>query len=127
MEALKKLITKYESITLEQLEKLFDKCDYGYEVMEILTGFGNITTCIVCEEAQRRNPDPKQIGCEYCIYKKIFPYSDDKYYCMDDTYRNMSDAESAEELYEAIQERVKLLKQNITWQQQIKHMLLETN
>lgn len=115
MEALLKLIEKYKEISLELLKSLFNEENTtGYEVMELITGFGNIDSCSICEDARQKSFKSLGYPCKYCIYRKLFPNSDpDSLYCLNESYHHISEAETAEELYEAIQERIKVLEQAI--------------
>lgn len=118
MKALVDLIKEYKTITLEQLEGCFNKnhtC--GSHVMEVITGFGSVKTCSICEDAREKARNEGVIlgeydyACKYCIYQR-FPLnleSEDDLYCLDDTYHDISDAQSPEELYTALQNRIALL------------------
>ena len=118
MKALIELIKEYKTITLEQLEGCFDEnhtC--GYHVMEVITGFGSVRTCSICEDARKkaRNKgvaiDSCEYACRHCIYRQ-FPLNleyEDDLYCFDDTYHDISNAQSPEELYTALQKRIELL------------------
>ena len=118
MKVLVDLIKEYKTITLEQLEGCFDEnhtC--GSDVMEVITGFGSVKTCSICEDAREkaRNKGVVIDGCEYackhCIYQQ-FPLNlehEDDLYCLDDTYHDISNARSPKELYTALQYRIELL------------------
>lgn len=113
MEALLKLIEKYKGISLELLKGFFNEENtLGGEVMFLITGFGDTEKCSICKDAKQKAPKPSYYNCEYCIYKKLFPNTD-SLYCLDESYDNITKAESAEELYEAIQERIQVLEQAI--------------
>ena len=117
MKVLVDLIKEYKTITLEQLEGCFDEnhtC--GSDVMEVITGFGSVRTCSICEDAREkaRNKgvavDGCDYACEHCIYRQLFPDpGSGELYCLDDTYHDISDARSPEELYTALQNRIALL------------------
>jgi hypothetical protein len=115
MEVLLKLIEEYKEITLELLKSLFnDENTRGDDVMNLITGFGNINTCSICKDAKQRSIGDRLYDCEFCIYRKLFSESEsDKLYCLDESYDNIAKAESAEELYHAIQERIQVLEQAI--------------
>lgn len=115
MEALLKLIEKYKEISLELLKSSFNEENTrGDDVMNLITGFGNINTCSICKDAKQRSIGDRLYDCEFCIYRKLFPESEsDKLYCLDESYDNIAKAESAEELYHAIQERIQVLEQAI--------------
>jgi hypothetical protein len=107
----KELLEKYKSITLEELEqkyKIFASRHFhfkeGKRVMQSITRFGT-SHCILC------------IGvnsvCSNCIYS----FRDEKpvLSCMDIIYKEMEDATSAEELFNAIQKRISYLTHVIEW------------
>ena len=118
METLLKLIEQYKSITLGQLEYLFTHTPNvtGAAILGNLTGFGSSQTCSICREAEQRTNinkeelDTIQQVCNSCIYK-CFPLNtdDDSHYCLDKTFRAISHAKTAEELYQAIQARINKL------------------
>lgn len=107
IEAAKELLEKYKSITIEQLKDIYKKRpDWeGQVVMSIITGFGTIY-CPLCKEAPN--------GCKECIYSFRIVNSWD-IPCMDIIYREMSNATSAEELFNAIQKRISYLTHVIEW------------
>lgn len=115
MKALLKLIEEYKGISLELLRSLFNEENkFGDDVMGLITGFGNMTKCSICEDARQKAPEYLLRPCEYCIYRKLFPNTDpDSTYCLDASYYHIAESESAEELYEAIQERIQVLEQAI--------------
>lgn len=115
MEALLKLIEKYKGISLELLEGLFNEENTtGDDVMRLVTGFGDMQSCSICEDARQKALKGQRNYCECCIYRKLFPNTDpDSLYCTNDSYYRISEAENAEELYEAIQERIQVLEQAI--------------
>lgn len=115
MEALLKLIEEYKGISLELLKGLFNEENTtGDDVMRLVTGFGDMQSCSICEDARQKAGKPLYHPCECCIYRKLFPNTDpDSLYCTNDSYYNISEAENAEELYEAIQERIQVLEQAI--------------
>lgn len=100
VETAKRLVQAYKSITLEQLEKEWD--DYGEETLSKITGFGSTKDCPICSKAE--------VHCSRCIHKyrtdvNLFIETGDCY-CMDENYREMSDAETPKDLYDAIQRRI---------------------
>lgn len=115
MEALLKLIEKYKGISLELLKGFFNEENtLGGEVMFLITGFGDMEKCYICEDARQKAGKSLYYPCECCIYRKLFPNTDpDSLYCTNDSYYCISEAENAEELYEAIQERIQVLEQAI--------------
>lgn len=104
----KELLEKYKSITLEELEEKYKKYAYvtGYHVMNAITGFGNIKDCIICHKVCSI--------CSNCVYsfrldvQRVSP-------CIDTIYREMSEALSAKELFNAIQKRISYLTHVIEW------------
>ena len=58
----KKLLEKYKSITLEQLEEAYDEVGLkrGDEILSEITGFGQTSSCILCLAVDE--------VCENCIY-----------------------------------------------------------
>lgn len=105
----KELLEKYKSITLEELEQKYKifalkHFCFGREIMRRITGFGS-SSCILC------------IGvnsvCKNCIYS--FRNSQREVPCIDIIYKEMEDATSAEELYNAIQKRISYLTHVIEW------------
>ena len=111
--AARNLVQQYESITLEQLKSNFEKADDNswQPVLSAITGFGDYHTCQLCKEARTiTNSNDPRIFCKACVYND---HHFDMFYCIDDTYKDICDAESAEELYAAIQNRITYLKQTI--------------
>lgn len=115
METLLKLIEQYKSLTLGQLEHLFtiNPNVTGSAILGNLTGFGSFLTCSICKEAVERTTfneeelDKMQQVCNSCIYKRFPLIADnDSHYCLDETYRAISHAKTAEELYQALQDRI---------------------
>lgn len=106
IEAAKELLEKYKSITLEELEQKYKKF-YGYKGKLIMSTFTNFGTrfCILCTSAN--------CICSNCIYsfrnEKSIPQ------CKDIIYKEMENAKSAEELYNAIQKRISYLNHVIQW------------
>lgn len=115
MEALLKLIEEYKGISLELLKGFFNEESMtGDDVMRFITGFGDTQSCSICEDARQKTYMPLKYPCECCIYRKLFPNTDpDSLYCTNESYYSISEAENAEELYEAIQERIQVLEQAI--------------
>lgn len=115
METLLKLIEQYKSLTPDQLDYLFtiNPNATGVAILGNLTGFGSSQTCSICKEAEKNanlnieEIDEMQQVCNSCIYKQ-FPLitDDDSHYCLDETFRAISRATTAEELYLALQDRI---------------------
>lgn len=99
IDAALKLVDKYRSITLEELEESEDNsCQVPYHTLGIITGFNDKRTCSICQSVNGE--------CNDCIYSFKMPKRDDWYYCVDDiTYGDIYDSESYEELLEAINKR----------------------
>lgn len=99
IDAALKLADKYRSITLEELEESEDNSrQFPYHTLETITGFGDTKTCPICQSINGE--------CSNCIYSFKMPKRDDWYYCVDSiTYGNIYEAESYEELLEAINKR----------------------
>ena len=107
LKAAKELLEKYKSITLEELEQKYkiDSNWKGQRVMKSITGFGT-THCPICAEVSK--------GCEECIYSFRIVNSWD-IPCMDIIYKEIEEATSAEELFNAIQKRISYLTHVIEW------------
>ena len=106
IEAAKKLLEKYKSITLENLKQKY-KIFPGYNgkrIMQTFTDFGTVF-CIICKSANN--------VCSNCIYS--FRNENPVHQCMDIIYKEMSNATSAEELFNAIQKRISYLTHIIEW------------
>lgn len=107
LEAAKELVELYRSITKEQLtetyEELIDEEDEVYyeDVLHHITGFGCVYSCHLCK--------PINGNCLYCIHGQELEYVIDCPCIYDETYENIADAESIEELYDAIQDRADYL------------------
>ena len=112
IEAAKELLEKYKSITLEQLTQKYKifalKYSHlmeGRKVMREITGFG-ACHCILCIGANGI--------CENCIYS-FREYYKPEVPCVDIIYKEMEEASSAEELFNAIQKRISYLNHIIQW------------
>lgn len=106
IEAAKELLEKYKSITLEELEQKYKRYP-GYKgkfIMATFTDFGTIY-CILCKAANNM--------CSRCIY--LFRLDIQRLPCMDIIYKEMENATSAEELYNALQKRISYLNHIIQW------------
>lgn len=105
IEAAKRLVRKYREITMEELKEVSNELyaeyedDYTYEeVLNRITGFGNMSTCILCKDIERK--------CEYCIhYNHQDDYGSSCPCVNSETYRALDYVDSLDELYEAIQDR----------------------
>jgi hypothetical protein len=109
----KELLEKYESITLEEIERtylenqerhyLFD----GHDVLNKLVGFGDENTCMLCKAVQGE--------CDNCIYKfreregfAIPP-------CVDLIYREICDSFNPKDTFKALQKRISYLEHVIQY------------
>ena len=106
LKAAKKLLEKYKSITLEQLEQKYKRFPghRGKFIMFTFTDFGT-TSCILCKSVNS--------NCSDCIYS--FRLDVQRLPCMDIIYREMEIAQSAEELFNDIQKRISYLSHIIQW------------
>ena len=110
LDAARRLVEKYRSITREELEDNACEDDCCYEVLSKITGFGSLKKCCLCKECYKEEVygEASCPDCTKCLY---FWNNDgyDKWWsvpCVDqDTYCDIHNAESLDELYEAIQNR----------------------
>ena len=119
IDAAKKLIDKYKSITIEQLKSLWEKesNDYpecnidGSWILELITGFGDRSECLLCKHANKR--------CEHCIHIYNPNLEDERNYpCLEETYDKIEESKNPDSLYKAIQERIKYLEKLISYAEQ---------
>lgn len=103
----KKLLEKYKSITLEQLEETYDEValKWGDEVLNEITGFGQTDSCMLCIAVNE--------VCKNCIYSFRLPSESSP--CIDEIYDEMCCALNAEDLFAAIQKRISYLTHIIEW------------
>jgi cystathionine beta-lyase family protein involved in aluminum resistance len=105
-EAFIKLIDKYKSITKEQLEQTYNQLMEDEETLNMsevlteITGFGSIYHCSLCQAAKK--------NCNLCLYSVLKPV-DDMYACLGGTYDAIENAETIDELYDAIQNRISFM------------------
>ena len=102
----KELLEKYKSITLEQLEAMYSKGDKGHKILFKITGFGTTNSCMLCLSVNEI--------CDDCIYSFRI-YNENDVPCLDKIYEEMSEATSAEELFNALQKRISYLTHIIEW------------
>lgn len=106
----KKLLEKYKSITLEELKEKYKK-EYVYitgrHVLNAITGFSSTKDCILCQKVYSM--------CCNCIYSFRMDNGQMKGPCVDIIYQEMSEALSAEKLFNAIQKRISYLTHIIEW------------
>ena len=93
------LVAKYRSITLEDLESQpIDEDENIWESLTNITGFGYKDKCSICSSVDGK--------CDQCIYSFGENLSDDWIYCCNDvTSKKIYDANSYEELLDAIKNR----------------------
>lgn len=103
----KELLEIYKSITLEELEQKYKSHPYhsGKQIMQTFTNFGTVY-CILCKSVNS--------FCSNCIYS-FRKESEWHIPCMDIIYKEMANATSAEELFNAIQKRISYLNHVIQW------------
>lgn len=114
IDAFKKLISTYKSITLEQLELSWDSVQYdcidtiiGENVLKHITGFGSTKLCKLCTAIEKLLKNDDRSICNFCIYSKIEDYEDGECACIKHfTYNLISKSTNPEELYDAIQARI---------------------
>lgn len=105
-EAFIKLIDKYKSITKEQLQENYNQLmedeaiSNVYEVLSEITGFGSTYDCSLCTAVQR--------NCNLCLYSILKPV-DNTFACLGKTYNAIEEAETIDELYDAIQNRISFM------------------
>lgn len=112
LEAAKELLEKYKSVTLEELKQVFkhlqeeenDVID-GDMVLNTITGFGETSTCLLCKAVNGI--------CENCIYS--FRLNEKPIPCIDIIYGRICNSETAEELYQYLQQRISYLSHVIEW------------
>lgn len=106
LEAAKELVELYRSITKEQLEEVYNKLwleedvVYFENILHEITGFGSSRTCHLCKPINGYCPDCIH-GGKSCTAECPCVY--------DETYGNIEDSESIEDLYDAIQDRADYL------------------
>ena len=103
----KKLLEKYKSITLEQLEEAYDEVGLkrGDEILSEITGFGQTSSCILCLAVDE--------VCENCIYS--FRLQERRVPCLDKIYDEICKTTNAKDLFAAIQKRISYLTNVIQW------------
>lgn len=115
--AARKLLEKYQSITLDELTMVWLKLELdneeikGEDVLAEITGFGCTGTCTLCQEAKSLKVDEESY-CNHCIYSIHGSPSGDLF-CLNNTYNAIVDAKNEKQLFEAIQNRIKYLKETI--------------
>jgi hypothetical protein len=108
----KKLVKRYRSITIEEIERELKKSAFprsimGSEVAKELAGYGSSSTCTLCKVVRAE-------GCSECIYsfKKYNDFS-----CIiganEKTYHAISDACTPTELLAAFKKRASHIEKTI--------------
>jgi hypothetical protein len=108
----KELILKYESITLEELKDIESEKNLEEELpsftLSSITGFGTYE-CTLCTKAKENRPD-----CKNCIWEIKTGVK-----CIDtinhNTYDRIFNAETFEDLLDAIQKRADYMRNVIDW------------
>lgn len=124
IEEAKELLRKYRSITLEEINKVYDKPEFehGSEVLHEITGFGTFHTCMLCKKL--KNIDiPK---CSACVWRSLSTDENDDLYCLKSypsgimkedpvrqTYNGILNSEYPEELLDLVELRADLLEEAI--------------
>ena len=107
LETAKELLEAYKNITLEDLEELFSENPTwdGHDVLNVITGFGN-SDCMLCQSAN--------CNCNACIYsfRLSIEYQTP---CIDIIYNKIDYSQCAEQLFEAIQQRISYITHIIEW------------
>lgn len=123
LKAAEELLKQYKSITVEQLEVFWASLSiklcrpiHGSEVMHPLTGFSSSIDCKICKSAGYLDATLYLPNCLNCIYSyypdENAPYVDELF-CAGSTYEAMEYAHTAQELYNAIQNRIDFLQEAI--------------
>ena len=120
----KELVKHYESITEDLIiEKMKGKEFNAKEVANILTGFGDYKTCILCKAVPTHiyNAFTSRKECENCLYYEfggcvgLFMEGAEKHpkiaKKLEITFENICDAKNPQELINAFRERAKLLRE----------------
>lgn len=116
IEAFKALIDRYETITLEEIQKIFasrrkividdlpyTNLDRHIKIRAKLTGFGFGVTCTLCLSA-RSLASSLVNRCGYCVFNS-------DYGCIGHpTYKEIRDAKSSKSLLQAYRNRAEYLK-----------------
>ena len=98
----KKLIERYETITIEEIEEAGGKLPHWLapiatlSTVNILTGFGMYTTCSLCKKVKD--------NCFNCVY------GTDEGCVKDSTYRRINNADTPRKLLNAFRARAKYMR-----------------
>lgn len=100
IEAFQKLVQRYETITLEEIDNNWRDV-YPDENSRERTGFGSSRSCTLCR-ATATNKSRTNSNCDLCVYGEDFG-------CMikinEKTYDRIADARTPEDLHDAYQAR----------------------
>lgn len=116
MEAFVKLIERYETITLQEIEDVMPvTVFYGEYASKALTGFGTLS-CTLCkaafeisqEDEQTINSNFPPSNCIYCVYGSSWGCQEKGE--NEDNYNAILDARNPKQLLEAFRERAKLMR-----------------
>lgn len=101
------LIIRYESITIEEIEKAFEEYNTHVFIKEYLTGFGNINTCTLCRKIGYKD---FVVDCSTCSWVK-FTNSKCSRSKNEQTYSNINFNEKPNSLLESYRERAKYMRE----------------
>lgn len=107
-DAFEDLIDIYSDFTALELEEFWQ--GDGRTTMLELTGFSSPSRCTLCKAASKLGYEK----CNHCLYT-FYRERVDKYACLGQTYDEISDSETPEELYKALQKRIKFMKEVLTY------------
>lgn len=103
IEAAKKLVKRYRSITVEEIDKARAKYRESRLVLQELTGFGDSSTCTLCDSLYK--------GCYECIWS--IRQNRHTLKCINTTYKSISNFKSSEGLLKAYRKRADVLEELI--------------
>jgi len=123
IQACRQVIINYRSLTEEGITGVMRTSGCGvYGALQILTGFGNLGSCILCKNIIE---EYTWLACEHCIWtaqdsyrKKRSAYVGNmgsQYPCMQGkgcgTYQPISESHTVQQLLEAVSARANLMEQ----------------
>ena len=104
MNAAEKLLKRYETITLEEIEECFKS--HKHSSARKLTGFGSVRTCTLCVDVN--------LLCNKCIYNILEDSPEYGWKCnrgsLKRTYFKIHNSNTPEDLLVAFRQRAKLLR-----------------
>jgi hypothetical protein len=108
LEEFKKLIERYETITIEEIRKEWKNNDEGWETAQNLTGFGGTGTCTLCKAVGiDKNELFSNPNCSECVYEE-------DYGCIhgnnEKTYNKIEESKTPKGLLTAFRNRAKHLR-----------------